>query len=252
MAVFGDYAHFYDGLYQDKDYEGECDYLEKVFAKFSRHKVKTILNLGSGTGNHDVVLAKKGYQVTGVDMSAEMLKQARAKVAGIEPAVKLVKKDITKLQLNKKFDAVVSMFAVMGYMADNGQLEKACKVAAKHLKKGGVFVFDSWFGPAVLVQKPKDKQVEVEYNNGKIHRKTKAKLDVLNQVIDVTFESSYSEVGKVIHKNKETHTMRFFFAKEIEYFLRQAGFSSVILTPFLKTTGSPTLDDWNMSIVAVK
>ena len=79
MTVFGKYAHFYDTIYQDKNYKKECDFLEKLFKKFSRKKIQTILDLGCGTASHDILLAKRGYNVTGIDMSNEMLKIAKQK-----------------------------------------------------------------------------------------------------------------------------------------------------------------------------
>ena len=79
MSVFAPgYANWYDTLYQDKDYAGECDFLESLFA----HRGvpgKSILDLGCGTGNHAVLLAQRGYKVTAVDRSAAMLQTARAK-----------------------------------------------------------------------------------------------------------------------------------------------------------------------------
>ena len=52
MTVFGSYAHFYDTLYQDKDYEAECDFPEQVLACCAQAPIRTILNLGCGTGGH--------------------------------------------------------------------------------------------------------------------------------------------------------------------------------------------------------
>ena len=73
MAVFGsDYASAYDALYHDKDYERECDFLEAIFRKYSK-KVKTILDLGCGTAGHALILARRGYEVVGVDRSVTML-----------------------------------------------------------------------------------------------------------------------------------------------------------------------------------
>jgi predicted TPR repeat methyltransferase len=55
--VFGNYARFYDNLYSDKDYAAECRYLEKLFRRHSGRGVRSILDLGCGTGNHDLPLA---------------------------------------------------------------------------------------------------------------------------------------------------------------------------------------------------
>jgi len=73
MNQFGNlYSQYYDLLYQDKDYIAEVDYIENLIKSHSR-EVKTILDLGCGTGKHDELLCDKGYTVHGVDISKEML-----------------------------------------------------------------------------------------------------------------------------------------------------------------------------------
>jgi len=56
MTVFNAYASSYDGLYRDKDYEAECDFLEQIFARYARAPIRTILDLGCGTGGHALAL----------------------------------------------------------------------------------------------------------------------------------------------------------------------------------------------------
>ena len=66
MIVFGkEYANTYDALYENKDYEKECDFIEAIFSKGSLN-AKTVLDLGCGTGGHALVLAKRGYEVLGL------------------------------------------------------------------------------------------------------------------------------------------------------------------------------------------
>src|SRR3972149_442231 len=80
MSVFKkQYAEFYDYLYQDKDYERECDFIEAAFNKYGC-RVKTILDLGCGTGGHALILSRRGYHVVGVDRSREMIGIAKRKV----------------------------------------------------------------------------------------------------------------------------------------------------------------------------
>jgi len=70
MVVFGKYSDYYDLLYRDKDYQKRVQLFKKrSLKKYSSHKVKTILDLGCGTGNHSIILAEKGYQLTGIDFS---------------------------------------------------------------------------------------------------------------------------------------------------------------------------------------
>ncbi len=78
--VFGqDYADQYDLLYTDKDYEAECDLIEEVFRKYGNGRISTILDLGCGTGNHAIPLASRGYHVTGIDISEDMITHAQKK-----------------------------------------------------------------------------------------------------------------------------------------------------------------------------
>ncbi len=77
MATFGNYSRYYNLLYKDKDYRGEAGFIHDLIRKYSP-EAKTILDLGCGTGRHDLLLAKKGYAITGVDMSEEMLLIARS------------------------------------------------------------------------------------------------------------------------------------------------------------------------------
>lgn len=73
MKVFGSYSNYYDLIYKDKDYSAEVYFIDSVIKKYAKGSVKTIFDLGCGTGSHAFLLAEKGYNVTGVDMSEDML-----------------------------------------------------------------------------------------------------------------------------------------------------------------------------------
>ncbi|MBM4305785.1 MAG: class I SAM-dependent methyltransferase [Deltaproteobacteria bacterium] len=243
------YATAYDYLYQDKDYEKECDFLEALFEKHSK-KVHTILDLGCGTGRHAIILAKRGYKVTGVDRSAEMLNIARRRVRRSSLKVDLYKCSIQEIYLNKTFDAVISMFAVMSYQTNNDDLASACKIAKKHLKPEGIFIFDAWNGLTVLTDPPIQKVKEVNNGDERIIRITKPEIDILSHTVDTTFRVLTIKDGKLISETEETHKMRFFFPQEIKYFLEVAGFSKVSFCPFLQPERPLTEKDWNMTVIA--
>jgi len=117
-AVFNAYAAYYDPLYQDKDYEAECDFLEQVFVHYARAPIRTILDLGCGTGGHVLPLVQRGYEVIGVDRSEKMLSVAQAKVASTLEGSNIPtfqRGDIRNLDLGRTFDAVIAMFAVISY-----------------------------------------------------------------------------------------------------------------------------------------
>ena len=142
MNVFGDYANYYDTLYREKDYEKDCDFLEQILEELSSEPISRILDLGCGTGGHALPLARRGYDVTGVDRSEQMLAIARAKAVQANLSVEFRQGDIRNLELGQTFDAVISMFAVMSYQTTNDDIMSAFHTAKRHLEPGGLFVFD--------------------------------------------------------------------------------------------------------------
>jgi len=98
---FKDYAKYYDLIYKDKDYEKEVDFIENIFWK---NRPKKILEVGCGTGNYTKILLKRGYEVTALDISEDMLKIAEEKCA-----CKFVKGDIRS---SKGYKSCSSKFKV--------------------------------------------------------------------------------------------------------------------------------------------
>ena len=138
MEHFGDiYSQYYDLLYQDKDYVGEAKYVDNLIAKFSEGESKTILDMGCGTGKHAELLCDRGYSVHGIDLSQDMLDIAEHRRQGRESNLSFSLSNISELSLNKKFDAVVSLFHVASYQSSNKDLIKFFKVAKEHLNIGG-------------------------------------------------------------------------------------------------------------------
>jgi 2-polyprenyl-3-methyl-5-hydroxy-6-metoxy-1,4-benzoquinol methylase len=250
MTVFGkDYAFAYDYLYQDKDYEKECDFLETLFKKHGK-KVNTILDLGCGTGGHAVILAKRGYKISGVDRSSEMLATARTKTKNAGLKIDFYERSIQDLNLRKKFDAVISMFAVMSYQTENNDLALSCKTAKRHLKPNGIFIFDAWNGLAVMTDPPTQMVKEVSNGEERIVRITNPQLNILSHTVDTNFKVLILREEKLIAETEETHKMRFLFPQEIKYFLEVAGFSEIQFCPFLKPKAKLSSRDWNMTVIA--
>ena len=248
--IFGKvYASLYDILYRDKDYEAECDFLETIFRKLDI-PVKTILDLGCGTGGHAIPLARRGYKVTGVDWSKEMLSIGRQNAIEVAADVEFVYGDIRDVDLGQTFDAVISMFAVMSYQATNADLAAACSTARRHLTSAGIFTFDSWHGPGVLIDPPTQRVKIVQDDTQRIVRFTQPKLDVMDHIVETHFKTWVSKGDRILSEVDETHLMRFLFPREIAYYLQVAGFDSVEFCPFLELDGQLQSDCWNISVMA--
>ncbi len=252
MPVFKKYAEYYDALYAEKDYAAECRFLEAIFKKYAAQPVQTILDLGCGTGGHVFQLARRGYTVCGVDKSADMLaiaQEKKSKLAGREKTT-FQQGDIRSVQLNAVFDVVVSMFAVMSYMVSNDDFQMALKTARRHLRPGGLFVFDAWHGPGVLTDPPADRYKFAQKEKARIIRFAHPVVDVVRHAVDVNYKLLTLEGKKLVSEVDETHTMRFFFPQEIIFHLQSAGFEVLRLCPFMELERDLNTRDWNFSIVA--
>ena len=192
MSQFQKYANYYDILYRDKNYKKEVEFLEKVIKRYSSIAVKNILSLGCGTANHDLILANKGYKILGLDNSKKMLNIARRKAKKQNLNIKFKLADIKDFEVNKKFDLAMAMFNVIGYIVRNKDLEKTFQNISRSLRKNALLVFDCWYGPAVLKDRPRREK----NNKGEIVRTTISKLNIENSIIDVNFRVSKKEKNK--------------------------------------------------------
>jgi SAM-dependent methyltransferase len=246
------YADSYDLLYSDKDYAGECDLIERMFQKYGNGSIHCILDMGCGTGNHVFTMVQRGYEVVGVDRSEEMLAHARRKQNAIQnnqrPA--FYRGDILNVQLNRKFDAVLIMFAVLSYQLENSQVLSALKNARRHLKTGGLLIFDAWYGPAVLHQRPAHRMREIPTDGGKVIREATGRLDPLHHICTVDYHLRRFEQDRLVEETQESHKMRYFFPLEITQYLESSGFSQLHLGAFPQYEQEPDETTWNILGVA--
>lgn len=219
--VFDVYARYYDLLYRDKDYAAEAEYVVSLIRKHAP-QAKRILELGCGTGAHAEQLARMGYIIHGVDLSEAMLARARARKASLPPEVAARLSfdlgDVRTVRTGGIYDAVISLFHVMSYQTTNADLEAAFRTAATHLEPGGLFLFDFWYGPAVLLQKPEVRLKRLEDDEIKVTRIAEPVLRVNENVVDVNYTVfiELKATGEVEHIC-ETHRMRYLFLPELSY-----------------------------------
>ena len=255
MSVFEDYAYYYDLLYRDKDYSGESNFICKLMAQYTPDS-GTILELGCGTCGHAEHLAKAGHLIHGVDFSTNMLKIAEARRAILAPELRqkicLTKGDVRSVELGQKFDVVLSLFHVMSYQITNDDLLAAFATAQKHLNKGGIFIFDCWYGPAVLVDPPVVRIKRIEADDIQIIRLAEPVLDINNNLVTVKYQMLM--IDKKTHKVKsffEDHVMRYLFEPEISEYLKSVGIELIHTEEWL-TGKTPGSGSWNISVVGKK
>jgi SAM-dependent methyltransferase len=218
MDAFGEtYSKYYNLLYKDKNYHEEYKYISELLEKHGNGRKKNILDIGCGTGKHLSYFKKDGYTVSGVDVSENMIIEAKKYLQQEE---NLLCCKASEFKFNRKFDAIISLFHVMSYQTGNDELEKTFQTISEHLIDDGLFIFDFWYGPAVLTDPPVVKIKRLEDDEVKITRITEPVMRYNENIVDVNFELIIEDKNSSLFKKiYETHKMRYLFLPELNLML---------------------------------
>ena len=253
MSAFNAYSKYYDLLYKDKDYSGEAEYIHNLIQKYAPG-AKSILNLGCGTGRHDIFLAEKGYTITGVDISEDMISIARTNLSTTTNSANKTNStcptflcdDIRTVRLYSKFDAVISLFHVMSYQTTDSDLQETFTTARAHLNPDGLFIFDCWYGPAVLSDRPQVRIKRMENDEIEVTRIAEPFIHANSNIVTVNYEILIRDKEKdSMEIIKETHRMRYLFYPELKFMLKAAAFAIVDSLKWMTFKRPLGFDSWS-------
>ena len=255
-AVFDAYSKYYDLLYRDKDYAAEAEYVHGLLTRYfapagdgiTTGGARSLLELGSGTGRHARLLNQHGYDVQGVERSDTML--ARARSLEVPGTVSFQQGDVRDVRLGRTYDAAISLFHVMSYLPTNADWIAALSTARAHLRPGGLFVFDVWYGPAVLTDRPTVRVKRMADEDTEIVRLAEPTLHPNENLVDVAYTVFIRQrkTGRV-EELGEVHRMRYVFRPEVEQLCDATGFEVVRAEEWM--TGRPAgFDTWGLCFVA--
>jgi len=251
MTMFGDYSAYYDLLYRDKDHDGEVSYIDSLIRKYGCG-ARTILDLGCGSGKHALLLAEKGYEITGVDRSDGMLSVARLRLAEGKPEAtspRFLQGDIRTVRLGNAYDVVISLFHVFSYQAGNEDLRAALATVRTHLNPGGIFIFDCWYGPAVLSERPAVRIKRLEDEAVELTRIAEPVMHPNENLVAVNYQLYVRDkANNAVDVVRETHLMRYLFKPELELLTAEAGLALLDASEWL--SGNPLgAGTWNACFV---
>ncbi len=223
MGGYRRLAKYYDLIYGDiVDYAGDCDYVEKLFRKFGGGRpVRSILDLGCGTGNHAIELARRRYAVTGIDLSAAQLREAREKVRGKRLAVKFVRGDMRRFDLRRTFDGAISMFGGFGYLYTDRDVLSHFRCVRRHLEPGGLYAFEYWQESAAI---DRVRSWVLREKELRIIRLDDSRTDRVRHRLRMDFRFFVLDGDRLVDRFEEVHTVRLYLAREIRVLLARGGF----------------------------
>lgn len=226
---FTDLAPHYDELMQVVPYDSWAEYIELLF-EIAEATPKTILDCACGTGNVSFELANQGYAVTGVDISEGMIQRAQDKaqlkseaLSGTPLPKRFVQADLSDFDLNEKFDAATCLYDSFNYILEPEKLQAAFQCIGRHIKPGGVFVFDMntpWaFEANLFTQRNLDPRKNLHYD-------WKSEYNPNTRVCDVTMLFT-RKTADGTEQFSEVHRERAYTRAEVEAMLAQSGWDLI-------------------------
>jgi SAM-dependent methyltransferase len=224
--IYDKFGRYYDLIYDSfYDYERECDNLEDLFSKFLKEQPENILDIGCGTGSHIMELARRGYHVTGIDISSVMIKQAKKKAKEASLDCEFHVMDMKDLDLNFQFDCAFCMFGSFDYLTTKKDLGKFLRKLGKVLSEDSIFVFEFWNFNAA---QPEFKNwLKVKDENMNLIRLAESKLNERTKINTLKMEFFIFDQNEKVESFSEVHRLRCYTASEIKSLLSDYGFKIV-------------------------
>jgi SAM-dependent methyltransferase len=248
MNSFQAYSHYYEALYKDKNYEEEAIYVINLIRSITPKAIR-LLELGCGTGKHAEFFCLNGFSVLGLDQSENSISIAKEKkITHFQAMVS----DISSYQLDEKFDVAISLFHVLSYLTTNEKLISCFLTTYRHLERGGLFLFDIWYTPAVYHQQPETRIKRIKIDKLSITRLAEPVIEYNTNVVKVHYEvivkdHTSGQTDSII----EQHSMRHFSWPEIELLASQTGFSVIHAEEF-GTGKTPGKETWGVCFILQK
>jgi 2-polyprenyl-3-methyl-5-hydroxy-6-metoxy-1,4-benzoquinol methylase len=247
-SLFENYGLKYDNEIFTQGTFGECDFIENEIAADKNMK---ILDIGCGTGRHSIELTKRGYHVTGIDLSDSQLQRAREKAAELKLVIDFQKYDARQLPFINEFDLAIMLcegaFPLMETDEMNFQILQS---AAKALRPGGKLIFTTLNGLFPLFHSVKDFLESSSQVGNAITSENSFDLMSFRDYNTTTFEDD-NGIQKELHCNE-----RYYVPSEITWLLKSLNFNTVEI--FGSSLGAfsrldnLTTEDFEMLVVAVK
>jgi SAM-dependent methyltransferase len=171
-------------------------------------------------------MARRGYRVTGIDQSREMLALARKKAASLRTRPRFVHADMRSFHLGRTFDAAVCMFGAFGYVLPERDAVRSLRSVHAHLEPGGLYVFEFWQGSAARPA-PFESWLDVRRKNLEIVRLEVARYDPRTGRLPWEFQLIVLEGRRLIDRFEEVHTIQTYSIPGMRDLLRRGGFDLI-------------------------
>lgn len=216
MKAYSVFAHIYDKMMDNIPYEEWKDYLLRMMYLYKVSPSASIAELGCGTGTMTGLLVEEGLDVMGLDISSDMLAEARKKY----PDISFLEADMRDFKLSEKKDVIVSICDSINYVLTTEDLVKTFSSVRENLNEGGIFIFDLktkfFFENALDGRTYRDRGIGFRCT-------WKNHFDASSNIHSYLLDIKVKDGGKWV-STKEVHRQRAFAAREIIEAAKLSGF----------------------------
>ena len=245
-SLFQDYGQSYDSESFTLGTTGECDFIEK---ELDFNKSLKILDVGCGTGRHSIELTKRGYDVTGIDLSDSMLRRARVKAKENNLDVSFLNFDARDLPFDRDFDAAIMLCEGGFPLMETDEMNfEILQNVAKSLKDNGKFIFTTLNGLFPLYHSVEKFLSDSSKGDNAAYSGNTFDL--------MTFRDSNVTEFTDDHGNKKTLycNERYYVPSEITWLLKSSGFKKIEIfgakLGAFSRNDKLTTEDYEMLVIA--
>lgn len=221
MNAYGALAASYDRLTGDVDYEDFVAFAWKILNQEGLAP-RTAADLACGTGSATRILARRGLQVTAVDLSEDMLTEAMDKCDDLENLPTFVHQALQELHLPRAVDLAVCFLDSLDYILDPADCAEAIRRVYRALNPGGIFIFDV-NTPEKL--RAMDGQVFLDEDDD-VYCVWRGEFDEESNICSYGMDL-FQRRGDVWHRSFEEHREYAYSARQLTGFLKNAGFTHI-------------------------
>ena len=244
---YGVFSEFYDALTANVSYDTVSQVLSSLLTRYGKGR-GLLLDLACGTGSVSVRLAKKGYEVIGVDLSPEMLSEAQNKAYSAGQNILFLCQDMTALDLYGTVDAAVCTLDGLCHLPNEESVQAALRKVSLFMNPGGVFLFDV---NSVYKHRAVLGNNTFVYDTDDVYCVWQNTLlpDGVTVQMDLDFFEPVSDEGDYVRQS-ERFTERAYPRETLEAMLKKTGFT--VLDVFDGYSGKPAHDTSERLLFAVR
>ena len=247
-SLFENYGQKYDNEIFTQGTLGECDFIE---SELKHNTLLHILDVGCGTGRHTIELTKRGYSVTGIDLSETQLKRAKEKAVNNNLTIDFQQQDARKLTFNSAFDIAIMLceggFPLMETDEMNFEILKS---VTKSLRAHGKFIFTTLNGLFPLYHSVEEFCASASQDGNATYRSNTFDLMTFRDHNTTEFEDDFGN-RKILECNE-----RYYVPSEITWLLKSLGYSKVDIFGAklgeFSRNHTLTTEDFEMLVIAEK